>query len=170
MPVVPPEKLIQLQRTADNVRNICIMAHVVSVSALRRCTPTDRPGPWQNLAHRCPHRHQWHHLPQARRQDPLPRLAPRRAAARHYHGVVGHLALLLAAAPLRPRCAARAQGVPDKSHRLAGPHRLQLRGVHSIASLRWRRRARGRRRGRVQPDRHGPAPDVDREAQAVARH
>jgi hypothetical protein len=30
MPVVPPEKLIQLQQAADNVRNICIMAHVVS--------------------------------------------------------------------------------------------------------------------------------------------
>ncbi|KAH3951056.1 hypothetical protein HBH53_064100 [Parastagonospora nodorum] len=28
MPVVPPEKLIQLQQSADNVRNICIMAHV----------------------------------------------------------------------------------------------------------------------------------------------
>ncbi|KAH8708373.1 P-loop containing nucleoside triphosphate hydrolase protein [Phaeosphaeriaceae sp. PMI808] len=28
MPVVPPEKLIQLQQAADNVRNICIMAHV----------------------------------------------------------------------------------------------------------------------------------------------
>ncbi|KAF2825923.1 P-loop containing nucleoside triphosphate hydrolase protein [Ophiobolus disseminans] len=28
MPVVPPEKLIQLQQGADNVRNICIMAHV----------------------------------------------------------------------------------------------------------------------------------------------
>jgi ribosome assembly protein 1 len=31
MPVVPPERLIQLQQAADNVRNICIMAHVVSV-------------------------------------------------------------------------------------------------------------------------------------------
>jgi ribosome assembly protein 1 len=30
MPVVPPERLIQLQQNADNVRNICIMAHVVS--------------------------------------------------------------------------------------------------------------------------------------------
>lgn len=38
MPVVPPEKLIQLQQAANNVRNICIMAHVVST-----CTNTPHP-------------------------------------------------------------------------------------------------------------------------------
>jgi ribosome assembly protein 1 len=37
MPVVPPEKLIQLQQAADNVRNICIMAHVVSARRAFRC-------------------------------------------------------------------------------------------------------------------------------------
>jgi len=37
MPVVPPEKLIQLQQGADNVRNICIMAHVVS-NHRKHCT------------------------------------------------------------------------------------------------------------------------------------
>jgi hypothetical protein len=107
MPVVPAEKLIQLQQNAENVRNICIMAHVVSgVHRAFHRVLLMQAGPWQNLPHRRAYRHQRHYIAQARWQDKVSRLAARRAIAGHHHGVLGHLAVLLAATTVCARCTA----------------------------------------------------------------
>jgi len=96
MPVVNPEKLIALQRNADEVRNVCsnFFQNISNTNELldlysgsrRKQRPMNpcntrilncEVGSWQNLSHGRSHRYKRHHLPQTCRQDPLPRFSPR---------------------------------------------------------------------------------------------
>ena len=84
MPVVTPDKLVALQRNAEDVRNVRVDNSVFYASfqliyinrfvflltlyvrlSWISCSYSnyDSLGPRQNFSYRCTHCHQWHHLP-----------------------------------------------------------------------------------------------------------